>query len=187
MAQSTQEYLIEKAADIGQSTVEVGKDALQSTVEVAAEVGADALQSTVEVGKDALSNLTDMSRDFLAKKGYIAGEGCSQDSNRHKIAVVRSGNMSSVYGVDYFSIFLGVTGYYVAASMNIKSYTDITKDYQHLPTHLMWGAGFGLAACLVACIYPPYTKLLVGTVVGYKLWVDIVRPKLKGDDELTIS
>jgi len=182
MAQSTPEYLKETAANIVHSAVEVGKDALHSPV----EVGKDALQSTVEVGKGTLSNLTHMSRDFLVNKGYLSGEGGSQGS-RQNIAIVQSGNKSSLYGFDYFSIFFGATGYYVVSSMNLKSYSDITADYQSMPTHLMWGAGFGLAACCGACIYPPYTKWLVATLVGYKIWADIVRPKLKGDDELHLS
>jgi len=182
MAQSTPVYLKETAAEIVQTAVEVGKDAIHSP----GKVGKDALHSTVEVGKGALSNLTHMSRDFLVNKGYLSGEGVSQGS-RQNIATVQTGNRSSVYGFDYISIFLGATGYYVASSMNLKSYSDITLDQKSMPTHIMWGVGFGLAASCGACLYPPYTKLLVATLVGYKIWADIVRPKLKGDDELHLS
>jgi len=182
MAQSTPVYLKETAAEIVQTAVEVGKDAIHSP----GKVGKDALHSTVEVGKGALSNLTHMSRDFLVNKGYLSGERGSQGSRQH-IAIVHSGNQSPGYGFDYISIFLGATGYYVASSMNLKSYSDITLDHQSMPTHVMWGVGFGLATTFGACLYAPYSKWVVATLIGYKIWADIVRPKLKGDDELHLS
>ena len=123
MAQSTPEYIMETAADIMQSTVEVGKEALHSP----GKVGKDALHSTVEVGKDALSNLTHMSRDFLVNKGYMSGEGSRVQGSRQNVVMVQSGNKSFIYGLDYFGIFLGATGYYVATSMDLKSNNDVVS------------------------------------------------------------
>lgn len=155
----------------------------QEYVETAADIG----KSTVEVAKDALSNITYISRKFLLMNGCSPGESESQYSGQN-IIIVQPANKSSGFGVDYFSIFLGATGYWVASSMNLKSYTDILTEYHNMPTHLTWGCGFGLAACAVACIFPPYTKWLVATLIGYKIWRDIVRPTLNlGDDELELS
>jgi len=158
MAQKTSEFLMETAADVG--------------------------QQTVDVGINVLGNLTEMSRNFLLSSGYFKSPGGVPGKSRESVIVVQPSNASSWFGINYVSIFVAATGYYVASSMKLKELNDIYKEYHSMPTHVIWGTGFGLCACIASSILPPYTKLLVMSLIGYKVWADVVRPVLhigKGD------
>jgi hypothetical protein len=151
----------------------------QKTSELLMETAAVVGQQTVDVGINALVNLTEMSRNFLLSSGYLKSAGGVLGQSRDSVIVVQPPSALSRFGVNYVSIFVAATGYYVASSMKPKELNDFNWEYHNMPTHAFWGTGFGVCACIAASILPPYTKLWVMSLIGYKVWVDVVRPVLQ--------
>merc|ERR1719427_587074 len=128
-----------------------------------------------------------MSRKFLVSNGYFKSAGGVPGQSRESATVLQPSDASSRFGVNYVSIFVAATGYYVASSMKLKELNHFYKEYHNMPTHLFWGTGFGICACIAASILPPYTTFLVISLVGYKVWADVVRPILHiGKEDLDI-